>query len=782
MSSDEIWVAPTTDALVGRLGDPRTWVVVDVSAGGSAGQSATAQLTRQLGMESETAPTPADAGWLMVGHEWEYADFIARSVDREGRGDTVLIDASTAASRIAGELRRNVVTTCAVITPGPREPLSRYDRVFLAELGGRLAGYGRMLTITWPATAMPGASAIHEAGAVVPMVALVPGLLDAELAAALADESEIAQLIPIRGGLFMVPPQLRQAAAAAGPLDYDRLAARQPDRAELAAFAQRRGNAYFAQPALLCQQGWAEFADHHTEAGVDLLAHAARCARSPLEKAICAAQLGGMAIALRQFDLPAQLPAPSASAPAELRGFLRQCKGWGLVMSGEPSRALAELRLAIKELAGWAGRREYLYLLNITALAALRSGEADEALALEQHIAAALARASSPDRQLRYVNELNLARLYRRRQQPDLARAHYDAGFATTRGVGTQGDILHDEVCHAHLDTRQERDADAAAAWLRAALLWSGFGCPRALGERVAMAILGTGGLGDPVDPAAISEALLARLQASDASESAGQFRGRREQTDVPDIAWLDADQFADEAVDVDEAVLIAAAGWALIVRPATHRPLRAVPAGMAGDDGRQLLRRAIVNRLQALQPLPHWDSAGVLLIDDRLRRGIPRRPAEAVESALRLRVRRLVVEGREYHLGEALAREAELQLGVRVGAAVTAISAADGIDPDGLGQGRVGVRFGRYRPPLELSQWAAAALEGMRSGEVRTVQDVVRRTPGIDEFETVRLLRRLESDRVIELTVDDETSGRLLDGAASNLAATKGAANERRR
>ena len=90
--------------------------------------------------------------------------------------------------------------------------------------------------------------------------------------------------------------------------------------------------------------------------------------------------------------------------------------------------------------------------------------------------------APSPDCQLRYVNELNLARLYRRRQQPDIAQAHYDAAFTTTRGVGSQGDLLHEEACRAHMETRQGRDAGAAASWLRAALLWSVFGLPRCAG------------------------------------------------------------------------------------------------------------------------------------------------------------------------------------------------------------------------------------------------------------------------------------------------------------
>ena len=223
-----------------------TWVVADLSAGSPAGQSAAAQLARQLSIEAEPTPAPPDVDWSMGGHGWEYADFIARSIDREAarhhRGDRRL----AAARRVSSELRCSAVTSCAVITPAPREVLSRYDRVFLTELGSPLAGHTRLLTIAWPSSPTRPGTQVHTApcGPRRRRLRWCPVSLDAPLVASASGR--------VRGCPADPGPRrsVHGAAAAAGgnriaasPPDYDRLAARQSDRAALAAFAQRRGNA-----------------------------------------------------------------------------------------------------------------------------------------------------------------------------------------------------------------------------------------------------------------------------------------------------------------------------------------------------------------------------------------------------------------------------------------------------------------------------------------------------------------------------------------------------------
>jgi hypothetical protein len=72
-------------------------------------------------------------------------------------------------------------------------------------------------------------------------------------------------------------------------------------------------------------------------------------------------------------------------------------------------------------------------------------------------------------------------------------------------------------------------------------------------------------------------------------------------------------------------------------------------------------------------------------------------------------------------------------------------------------------VRYGRYRPPLEVSGPAAAVLDAVRATAGVTAAEVASRTGGVDDRQAVRLLRRLELDRAVELTVDDELCHDLL-------------------
>ena len=121
-----------------------------------------------------------------------------------------------------------------------------------------------------------------------------------------------------------------------------------------------------------------------------LLERAAECAGSPAQRALFHAQIQGARIAALRFEDAAAGPEPPASAPPALRGFLFQAKGWRLVMGSAAAEADAYLARA-RELLDDAGPvRERLYLLNISALARLKVGDAG-ALSLERRIEARLA-------------------------------------------------------------------------------------------------------------------------------------------------------------------------------------------------------------------------------------------------------------------------------------------------------------------------------------------------------------------------------------------------------
>ncbi|MEK6443847.1 MarR family transcriptional regulator [Pseudonocardia sp. T1-2H] len=718
------------------------WVVADLSLGAWGGRSAAAQLAAQVdaalgsGIDLGIADAAAtDVDWSL--RAVEYADFIGHAVDRESLGDLLVIDAITAADIVGERLRRRGVGGCLAVLPVSPEAPSRYDRAFLAGLRRRIEPDLTLVVADAEALTAAGNLGRPDPGSAArTTLALVPGLVDPALQGAFADDPAVAALLPTPSGLFVVPPALRCTAAAAGPLDFDRLAARTRGLSGLCAYAQRYGNAHFIDLALLCRQAWAELAHHHEEAAFDLLGHAVRCARTPHARAVCEAQLCGLAIALRRFDVAAAaVPAP-ASAPAELRGFLQQSRGWGLVMSGEPQKALAEFTAAADSLAGWRQRREFLYLMNITALAALRNGDLPAALALEDEIAAALRSSAEPDQRLRYVNEMNLARLHRRRGKAGAARAHYAAAFATTHRVGSQFDLLHAELCAAHLDALEGAPGRAAWSWLRAALLWAAIDHPEAVGARVAAAVDGTVNLRGTPDPRRVTDALLARLRGCGwAVPASGRPAG---------IAWL----APDTPVDPD-AALVVEAHWAVVLAAArTVTPPER-------DDCRTDLRQAVIDVLATQRPLPDWCRSPAVLVDDRLRRGLPCRPTHAVESALRLGVRRLVIAGREHRIDPVEAGAALLRLRVTVSAAVG--RPAPGDDR---------VRFHRYRRPRLLRPDEQEVLHIATEATVPRMADLLERL-GVDPDATVRTVRRLEAAGVLDLTLDDHEGRRLLESTA---------------
>src|SRR6185295_16253654 len=114
-----------------------------------------------------------------------------------------------------------------------------------------------------------------------------------------------------------------------------------------------------------------------------LLKRATDCAPNPERRGLFSAYLQGMSIAQGRFGEVADYPDPSMNFPPAMRSFLLQAKGWGLVMNGQPERAIKYLQDARAIWADTRGR-EYLYLLNIVALAQLKSGNSEMALELEK--------------------------------------------------------------------------------------------------------------------------------------------------------------------------------------------------------------------------------------------------------------------------------------------------------------------------------------------------------------------------------------------------------------
>ncbi len=100
----------------------------------------------------------------------------------------------------------------------------------------------------------------------------------------------------------------------------------------------------------------------------------------------------GLRIALRRFAEVAEIDIP-ANLPIKMRSFLLQTQGWGLVMIGDAPRADKCFALArsFMEIIDH-NSREYLYLLNISALCLLKMNDIAGALAMEKRIEEGIAR------------------------------------------------------------------------------------------------------------------------------------------------------------------------------------------------------------------------------------------------------------------------------------------------------------------------------------------------------------------------------------------------------
>ena len=338
------------------------------------------------------------------------------------------------------------------------------------------------------------------------------------------------------------------------------------------------------------------------------------------------------------------------------------------------------------------------------------------------------------------MNSLNLARLYRRRKQLDLAERHYVEAFDTTTGVRSDSDAIHLELSIARIQEDRGRSGEAFEGWMRAALHWAACEAPEAIAPRVTGAIVRAGAsaaAGNVCD--AVSDGLLARLRATAPSGALRELLCR----DAPARGSEPVTFLASEAaspIDLAGAAWrpLVGNGWSVLCSGATTAPALSSPAGTR-------LRQA----LAAVVLAAAGDGAGAdvrtVLVDDRLGCGIPRSEAELLCVCLRLGVR-TPLGHRVVELDDDLRAGLEDRHRVRLGRAVATVAA------DGTG---ATVRFKRYREPARLSG-AHARVASTLAGET-TVGALRARLAGEGVDVPTATLRQLESQRVLELRLPPE-------------------------
>jgi len=695
--------APTLDALRevvpgGRPGDSCQWVVADASLGGWRAHQVASELCAQLGVALPMRPARAAARPPPPGDRMpSYADLISTGIDAEAIGDQATLTALAAAERVAATVLEGPRRTVLVIVPRYGLAWEREDLLFVRLLASRLESAGERLVLVYADPADGPADGTDElrvewlnppqpaqpplAGG---LAGLVPGTVEPEVAAALRAAGgtgagaggALEGTLPLAHGHLLVMPELRRCPSERPRLEYDRFAAVVGQFGWLRGYAQCLGNNVFVEPQFLGTQAWQCFADGAGGVALRLLDRARSCAATLLERATVECQAAGMRIALRRFAAAARAPDPSPALPAEIRAFLLQAKGYGLVMFGEQDPAQACLHAARALLDPETGCREYLYLLNILALARLRAGDALGALEIEREIESRAAGLRAPDWQLRYVNSVNIARLGRRLGDLETARRYYDDAFSTTLGVRSESEAIYSNGCLARLDMERGCADQAFLGWLRAALHWLAARAPEALGPRVSAALVGH----VPVSPAhmleEVSEALLSSLATAARASGRGAIADAVTRADLerPAPTFLRADCLTSAAAWPEWA--FGGPGWSVL---GTGRRQPAAAARVE-PGGRRRLSALVRDLLLCLSDADELAAAQTLVIDERSGQEIATTAYELLESCVRLRIPRVHFLGSHLELDAAARRRLEWRARVRLGKAVerVVVGAAD--------------------------------------------------------------------------------------------------------
>jgi len=625
--------------------------------------------------------------------ELESSSVIGDWIDSEGRGDAAERSGLFLAEELFGALNTRPLFLVLLV---PRFGLAwrAENTAFLRYLAHGVRAHDRIVL----ATIEPDVHPPHG------LSALVPGVIDPETAQALGADGHL-----LSSGWLLVAPESRRDPRATSALDFDRLAAA-PVEPWLRAFAHVHGNNYFVDPWFLCAEATRHLAGGGHEIALQLMERAAACAPSPDDRASLRALLQGFQIALMRYDDAAAAPDPSPALSPLRRGPLLMTKGWGLVMLKQAQRAEPYMQAARELLAPILGRnRQFLYLLNISALNRVNLGDMDGALAIEKDIEKEIEEAAESDRdyRLQYVNSINLARLYRRRNDFDLSSAYYARAFATTEGARTESDLVYTNACIARLDSARGRHLDALLGWLRASLHWLSSSVPEALGWRVLSAVCGAKvqqGESVPLENVArsLNELLRASAQAAGVMLAPSTFVH----------AFIRADRIS---TGVASAEAIGAPGFSVFSIQTSIQPAQSGPEYKA-------LAASAAGLMASLAQAPELQQSPTILVDDRLGREMATNKSELLSACLRLEVKRV-----RYN-GEAIEPASFQQGRVALGPAVAKVDRC--------------VHFKRYLPPRHLS-----------AAEADLLAQLDAKTP-VTAFDSATI-RALEADRVLEFSLD---------------------------
>jgi hypothetical protein len=678
ISIDGIVVADriTLDRWLGQ--QPTGLIAADISLGGYRPAQLISELAAQLGRDP-----PVDDSLVPVptGGRPDIAT-VGGWVDFESHGDPAVLQADRAVRALVPALH-DIATVLVAIPPEPTDwrAMDFWTLRFLAA-AAESAGFRLVLMASIkPTPVLPpllvadwqilpsmtddisDSITLLDPPPTAYWLGLIPGVISPMLAHALGfDPDQARYLLLLPSGVGLVPPELR--AAARNGRDAETLAAKSAAIPWIAAYAATLAPEAGDQRIVLAQ-AWRAFGVGATDLARELAGRGVTMATEDAARLNAIFSLQSIRIACQDYDgLAETTPSNASAATEDQQRDLDWFRGWGHALRGETQQALELFGGPPSETLLDSDPYMDLYMRNITALALHRGGNTAIALSVEHDIDERLGRLDTPSIHLRYLNALNLSRLYSATGQPMEAMEWLTQVEATTLGVALPSDLLHFQLLRARLADDAGKTVGAHGHWFAAAMIFAALPRPEALNWRVA-ALIGGGGRASGIDPDAMATVLLRHIGPSGSMYNAGSAPNFRLANPTP------------TAVD---AMAIGGPGWGLLAVNDVSSPAYESNAHAA-------LRRQLATTIGHAAP--------TYIVDIRHGRGLPETLAALAEIALWHDVKELVWGGRIVGL-DSLLTDAIQRLELSPGVA--------SIDGDT-------VYFKRYRPPFVMQAAAKDVL-----------------------------------------------------------------------
>lgn len=720
---------------------PQGAVVADIFLGAWRPHSIATQVAGALGL---IVPAPEVAAGAPVDREG-YGRRVGALVDAEAIGDKPVLRAWDLARQLADAGRRVDRRMIYVVAPSAAigwEPEEAALIRFLAQALAPERGGVVLVALTSIAAAEPpgchvqwtteapkaGGDHVHNEGdSGSRALDHVPGIVSGALARDVG--GELADYVLLDDDRLLIGPDRRGHDGQAAQLGLAR-AARHDEW--LRAYEQCRALDAQIDRSFLIRQAWKSLELGAGGLALRLADRAARAAVGQDEIASLRIQTHHMRIALGRFGEVVRDDRPPSVLSPTARGLYLQGHGWALVMVGKHHRARRELTAARSLLQGMRGTPEELYLLNITALNLLRLGDIEGALALEREIEDGLGRLREPDRQLEYINALNIARLQRRRGDMDSAAAYYARAFATTAGARSESDAVFANFSLGKLELERGRPRLAFRYLLRAALHFSASAVPEGMSPRLVRTIAGSGPIAVHERPTAVAQSLLAELRRLADDAFVGTL-DREIPSGTPPVFIRAADPRASGIAVSARAV--GDEGWGLVVAPTR---VGAEP-GSAEQEDLRIALGAFLGR-----QVGHFETA---VVDDRFGSEIPCSAGQLLDVALRWGITEVRHGERQFRLDRTARHELLLASHVSLGPAVERIL----VGPHGGT-----VFFKRYLAPVAVETGVAELLYALHAAS--TVRELVVAGANAKALVAVDDLRFLEARRVVSIELGEPT------------------------